>query len=55
MITSISQGDKQVYVYLGTFDIKEREKVIEQMKNYMKFMNIDEELVCFAIPQTVAD
>ena len=36
MITSISQGDKQVYVYLGTFDIKEREKVIEQMKNYMK-------------------
>lgn len=55
MITSISQGDKQVYVYLGTFDIKEQEKVIEQMKNYMKFMNIDEELVCFAIPQTVAD
>ena len=55
MITSISQGDKQVYVYLGTFDIKEQEKVIEQMKNYMKFMNIDEELVCFAIPQIVAD
>lgn len=55
MITSISQGDKQVYVYLGTFDIKEQEKVIEQMKNYMKFMNIDEELVCFAIPQTVAE
>ena len=55
MITSISQGAKQVYVYLGTFDIKEREKVSEQMKNYMKFMNIDEELVCFAIPQIVAD
>ncbi|WP_024861682.1 dockerin type I repeat-containing protein [Ruminococcus flavefaciens] len=55
MITSISQGDKQVYVYLGTFDIKEQEKVIEQMKNYMKFMNIDEELVCFAIPQTIAE
>lgn len=55
MITSISQGDKQVYVYLGTFDIKEKEKVIEQMKNYMKFMNIDEELVCFAIPQTIAE
>lgn len=55
MMISISQGDEQVYVYLGTFDIKEQEKVIAQMKDYMKFMNIDEELVCFAIPQTIAE
>lgn len=49
IVTGAPENDKQVYVYLAASDNDEQEKTIEQIKNYMKFMNIGEELVMFAI------
>lgn len=49
IVTGAPENDKQVYVYLAASDKDEQEKTIEQIKNYMKFMNIGEELVMFAI------
>ena len=49
IVTGAPENDKQIYVYLAASDKDEQEKTIEQIKNYMKFMNIGEELVMFAI------
>lgn len=55
MTASVPENDKYIIVNLATFDYDEQNKIKEQTSEFLKSVNIDEELVKFAVPQMIID